>query len=154
MAKSQALKFQSTLPRGERLSGSLQCNTNDQFQSTLPRGERLLCNVLLLIVTYFNPRSHEGSDISRLKANLAPVRFQSTLPRGERLSTCSLSTRYSNFNPRSHEGSDVEIPMVKAIYCYFNPRSHEGSDKILAPFLSDFIISIHAPTRGATQTGL
>ena len=34
---------------------------------------------------------------------------------------------------------------------YFNPRSHEGSDGIFADLYAKKVISIHAPTRGATK---
>ena len=34
----------------------------------------------------------------------------------------------------------------------FNPRSHEGSDILPVPPPAAVSISIHAPTRGATQT--
>ena len=34
---------------------------------------------------------------------------------------------------------------------YFNPRSHEGSDGIFADLYAKKVISIHAPTRGATR---
>ena len=34
-----------------------------RFQSTLPRGERQWTSKHSLPVTYFNPRSHEGSDV-------------------------------------------------------------------------------------------
>ena len=60
--KSGNRKFQSTLPRGERLHFFRIYILNRGFQSTLPRGER--------------PRS-EASNITRGS-------FQSTLPRGER----------------------------------------------------------------------
>ena len=33
----------------------------------------------------------------------------------------------------------------------FNPRSHEGSDSIIMDYPALQNISIHAPTRGATQ---
>ena len=37
-------------------------------------------------------------------------------------------------------------------YSDFNPRSREGSDVMFsAPIISFFIISIHAPARGATK---
>ncbi len=36
----------------------------------------------------------------------------------------------------------------------FNPRSHERSDNPLPTVLSDGLISIHAPTRGATATSV
>src|SRR5699024_288012 len=37
---------------------------------------------------------------------------------------------------------------------YFNPRSHEGSDAGLDDKQPDAMISIHAPTRGATKETL
>ena len=54
--------------------------------------------------------------------------FQSTLPREERLKKVKTAVKHHNFNPRSHERSD-EFD----IYCG-----------------TDYNISIHAPTRGAT----
>ena len=78
---------------------------------------------------YFNPRSHEGSDeLGLLIAQVAGI-FQSSLPRGERPTPKPATTAGSDFNPRSHEGSDYlgskQIHQIK-------------------------VISIHAPTRGAT----
>ena len=77
----------------------------------------------------FNPRSHEGSDIS----------FQITL------------TGHFDFNPRSHEGSDQSISYIRNGAIYFNPRSHEGSDRNSEGKIKTPEISIHAPTRGATK---
>ena len=55
------------------------------FQSTLPRRERPMAPIRLLCVSYFNPRSREGSD-----------------------STCRRPRPDScYFNPRSREGSDL-----------------------------------------------
>ena len=59
--------------------------------------------------------------------------------------------RVRNFNPRSHEGSDRSLPASGAGGHYFNPRSHEGSDYKHPVFIGDTKISIHAPTRGATE---
>ena len=54
------------------------------------------------------------------------------------------------FNPRSHEGSDYFINELKKRLSGFNPRSHEGSDVFfILPFMV-LVVSIHAPTRGAT----
>ena len=79
------------------------------FQSTLPRRER---PVLTLSRTstflYFNPRSHEGSD----------------------LQYGNLAFNAEDFNPRSHEGSDLHSSIHTILTPYFNPRSHEGSDLI------------------------
>ena len=80
-----AAGFQSTLPRGERLTASGIWASAWIFQSTLPRGERQM----------------------RYKISVSNQRFQSTLPRGERHLPNNIYLRIDNFNPRSHEGSDV-----------------------------------------------
>ena len=77
---------------------------------------------------YFNPRSREGSDESRV---------------GDFRGVC-------NFNPRSREGSDLfRFSRFKHLK-HFNPRSREGSDGEIKPKKSNNEISIHAPARGAT----
>ena len=55
------------------------------------------------------------------------------------------------FNPRSDERSDDVYKNVCVTNFYFNPRSDERSDyNILMTYFALFIISIHAPTNGAT----
>jgi len=77
--------FQSTLPRGERLSDIVCGVASYRFQSTLPRGERLvlvdraipapkisihapawgathICGIVVSLPNNFNPRSRVGSD--------------------------------------------------------------------------------------------
>ena len=100
------LRFQSTLPRGERPLREPGKDRNRKFQSTLPRGER----------RFLAEKQH------------SLLEFQSTLPRGERRKIRSTAVGQQDFNPRSHEGSDCG-----------DPEKNECS-----------IISIHAPTRGAT----
>ena len=124
-------QFQSTLPRGERPRLSSNNNGIIRFQSTLPRGERLADMRVTDTMSYFNPRSREGSDI--------------IIP--------SHKTKKLNFNPRSREGSDgdfriyqiatqeisIHAPARGATVCFlhcmitywnFNPRSREGSDEL------------------------
>ena len=55
-----------------------------------------------------------------------------------------------DFNPRSHTGSDFAENLASRKSGYFNPRSHTGSDRTVAEIRADLLISIHAPTRGAT----
>ena len=56
------------------------------------------------------------------------------------------------FNPRSHERSDCYSNISLTFSSYFNPRSHERSDPQPTPLVCPpTFISIHAPTRGATQ---
>ncbi len=124
-----AHEFQSTLPRRERLSSSENLLTSTRFQSTLPRRERLEHITLTYRVKDFNPRSHEGSDSRSGVYYSQSERFQSTLPRRERQIRMSCRTQGQ----------------------YFNPRSHEGSDQICSKLLRVQQISIHAPTKGATN---
>ena len=77
------------------------------FQSTLPSRERRdWDNMLFRVKFYFNPRSREGSDISKQ----------------------SSSFWWCNFNPRSREGSDNKVTAFVIVNVYFNPRSRKGSD--------------------------
>ena len=122
------------------------------FQFTLPREERRQVQAQPLTLQNFNPRSHERSDHI----------------------TQSFVFRFFNFNPRSHERSDYYYHSNFRLKINFNPRSHERSDAGLQhnshkfhPFQSTLpreerpiscvstkssrVISIHAPTRGATH---
>ena len=124
-----------------------------KFQSTLPRGERLRSGTRCRICYDFNPRSHEGSDYGRIKKKPyggisihAPTRgatpcrqkkssmqiFQSTLPRGER----RLFLVFDLFQRK------------------FQSTLPRGERLMLSVFRSKALgISIHAPTRGATCSG-
>ena len=98
-----------------------------QFQSTRPRGARQNAggdpwNVLVSIHA-----PTRGATPPTLATGL-PTVFQSTRPRGARPMASSTSATSACFNPRAHAGRD------------FNP--------VFADFLK--LVSIHAPTRGAT----
>ena len=123
--------FQSTLPREERpkspppYAGSFAISIHAPTRgATFKPSSRGGCNML-----HFNPRSHERSDLSVLSCLFLFRLFQSTLPREERLTGFSYFISLPYFNPRSHERSD---PCPHQVYHRTN------------------LISIHAPTRGAT----
>ena len=122
-------KFQSTLPRGERLPAFLRCLLPLMFQSTLPRGER-----------------HTGRDNINERAA-----FQSTLPRGERpLDIISGALRFS-FNPRSRGGSDlccIVSPLCRMVSIH---APAGGATHTFNGFIDGSFVSIHAPAGGATQ---
>ena len=100
-------KFQSTLPRGERPINPDTSSMSDKISIHAPtRGATSPYEKVLSNKAYFNPRSHEGSDIT------------SALP----------PDTVTDFNPRSHEGSDRVMYPLLLHHPYFNPRSHEGSD--------------------------
>ena len=123
----------------------------------------------------FNPRSHERSDNyipdefkSYIISIHAPTRGATVFRRAER-NSCRISihapTRgatsvrafisiwiiaFQSTLPR--EERHCAGLLVHGCYAYFNPRSHERSDH--AEWCTSFhsAISIHAPTRGATQS--
>ena len=123
----------------------------------------------------FNPRSHAGSDAQLPQSPTLRRRFNPRSHAGSDAMVSSLPLYMQSFNPRSHAGSDVS--MHKSLYRHrrFNPRSHAGSDltrgnysKSQLEFQSTlprgerlsiplkralhFLVSIHAPTRGATMS--
>ncbi len=76
--------------------------------------------------------------------------FQSTLPREERLSfPCNISFHliFQSTLPREERQTMRKLTIAEL---NFNPRSHERSDPMVKKFLLMKMISIHAPTRGAT----
>ena len=99
----------------------------------------------------FNPRSHEGSDVIRDAVHAINAGFQSTLPRGERRrlsDTADARTWFQSTLPRGERRID-RSHVLKNLS--FNPRSHEGSDGKWLRLDRCNAVSIHAPTRGATQ---
>ena len=145
--------FQSTLLQEERPWSGRVHQSHFLFQSTLLQEERLCRETApSMEVIYFNPRSYKRSDVSQ---------------------QIDTSTPY-DFNPRSYKRSDSHTIYFPYKIYYFNPRSYKRSDVVrakehnvcsefqstllqeerpadLIPFLLILIISIHAPTRGATQ---
>ena len=60
------------------------------------------------------------------------------------------STLSLYFNPRSYKRSDVLLSQNAVHHMHFNPRSYKRSDSDYYTYLPTQLISIHAPTRGAT----
>ena len=80
----------------------------------------------------FNPRTHVGCDLVIHK--------------------CLGHTQ--NFNPRTHVGCDFSVIYVLSAELYFNPRTHVGCDQVRQSLDFGLLISIHAPTWGATYSSL
>ena len=76
--------FQSTFPRGERLSLLLLLLTGSDFNPRSRVGNDLAPAPPDLLLTYFNPRSRVGNDIDEYFTRYGYKVFQSTFPRGER----------------------------------------------------------------------
>ena len=102
----------------------------------------------------FNPRTHTGCDMTGLLQEASCVRFQSTHPHGVRHMMKRQSRSLSMFQSTHPHG--VRHFFVIKIHIKpsgFNPRTHTGCDGV--PFVATslpWVVSIHAPTRGATST--
>ncbi len=121
--------FQSTLPRGERLTTTQTIYLRYLFQSTLPRGERQHRTAVRMRTTGFNPRSRVGSD------------------------TCARSARRHEdcFNPRSRVGSDRAKRVRTILTAYVSIHAPAwGATPVSTPAFMSFDVSIHAPAWGAT----
>ena len=133
---AQGSKFQSTLPRGERLfrdqlnvalqNISIHAPTGGATLSHPPeRRER----------PDFNPRSHGGSDGSPGRVGKESEISIHAPTGGATTASQKTADPAKNFNPRSHGGSDGISGHFIQRAKNFNPRSHGGSD-----FLSFYIV--------------
>ena len=129
-SRTPRMKFQSSLPRGERHKATIGKSSLKIISILAPaRGATRITGQQADNTRHFNPRSREGSDFERYGAGSQNTGFQSSLPRGERRrGDTGLSCGHSYFNPRSREGSDREVSSTSTLHSYFNPRSREGSD--------------------------
>ena len=80
--------------------------------------------------------------------------FQSTRPRGARRMICSARSRVIGFNPRAHAGRDVRKKAHGDYSPMFQSTRPRGA-RLRQPNHNEVnqMVSIHAPTRGATPTG-
>ena len=148
-------------------------STGQKFQSTHPRGVRLNSQCDKTLILGFNPRTHEGCDLRRatalqrykvsihaptrgatkavraLRANF--IEFQSTHPRGVRLSLglkSIIAYGFQSTHPRGvrPDGSYYATDLAK-----FQSTHPRGVRRLrLRKYFFNLIVSIHAPTRGAT----
>ena len=77
--------------------------------------------------------------------------FQSTHPRGVRLFVIGSTTGQSQFQSTHPRGVRRGIANRILQRNSFNPRTHEGCDSSSSQQTCIIKVSIHAPTRGATE---
>ena len=102
---------------------------------------------------YFNPRSHERSDLAAAGYDAKAVQFQSTLPREERLNVWLSDTVFH---------ISIHAPTRGATEAAYNKAMEDmhisihaptrGATALKAAGFEVLTISIHAPTRGATHS--
>ena len=128
------------------------CDKTAGFQSTHPRGVRLRKDVWLCSsLCSFNPRTHEGCDRFLNLKRLILSKFQSTHPRGVRRLQILISFCLFMFQSTHPRGVRLVLTIKTLRLFCFNPRTHEGCDCSVVGSESSTVVSIHAPTRGATS---
>ena len=101
---------------------------------------------------HFNPRTHVGCDEVRVCKVFYLEQFQSTHPRGvRRLKISDLRSVY-DFNPRTHVGCDDIVHYVTVLMIIISIHAPTwGATRDFAGMFDWTAISIHAPTWGATR---
>ena len=150
-AGGSVLQFQSTFPRGERLTGignameSTDFNPrshvgNDDisslfipliliFQSTFPRGERQFSHLFTGSNFLFQSTFPRGERLKLEKEFIISHLFQSTFPRGERLAHSRKIVGIYPFQSTFPRGERLHLLSWHFRNSYFNPRSHVGNDQ-------------------------
>ena len=171
--RSGAMGFQSTRPRGARPLGNDHQLKHVWFQSTRPRGARLrqhrqsqLHEVSIHAPTWgatkdcfytwqeypgFNPRAHVGRDVEWLVL-ATTLRVSIHAPTWGATTIVSRTRTIICFNPRAHVGRDTMTyqGLAGRTFQSTRPRGARHATGIVARL---YLVSIHAPTWGATATG-
>ena len=99
----------------------------------------------------FNPRSYKRSDVTGCADYHANTKFQSTLLQEERRSLSGARNRNEYISLHAPtKGAATSGRISHNLHIHFNPRSYKRSDYNPCHNCTEVIISIHAPTRGAT----
>ena len=152
VATPPSRRFQPTLPHGERPTIKRLRSASRTFQPTLPHGERLhgrlRPNVGFDISTHAPARGATGS--AAVKPN-SYAAFQPTLPHGERHAakkTIAASGKFQPTLPHGERPADTARKLSSSIFQPTLPHGERLKGFLLV--LDGFVISTHAPARGAT----
>ena len=121
-----------------------------QFQSTHPHGVRRPHRSSKWRAACFNPRTHMGCDFSSLYLPSIASRFQSTHPHGVRQNPTYKAQAAATFQSTHPHGVRHQKYLFYLNDASFNPRTHMGCDGRCALHQMRLLVSIHAPTWGAT----
>ena len=127
-----------------------------RFQSTLPRGERRYSAVLRVccsLISIHAPARGATVIPGRLLAHVVGISIHAPA-RGATYLRAPVYHFHSNFNPRSREGSDGDKAKASLNKQAFQSTLPRGERRLWINHKFSLVqISIHAPARGATRTG-
>ena len=144
------IEFQSTHPHGVRPLSMHIYKYNDRVSIHAPTRGATQCRLQhqrIWLVSIHAPT--RGATSSALR-NISVSAFQSTHPHGVRLTKTEVLRQYRTFQSTHPHGVRPLYPISEGTYKGFNPRTHTGCDCFICKFSDCIVVSIHAPTRGAT----
>ena len=123
--------FQSTLPRGERPGFSSKFINISYFNPRSREGSDKYPPRVAKKYTYFNPRSREGSDnLTRIWCQ-RDGGFQSTLPRGERRQVTKVLSSIPEFQSTLPRGERLEQTLILSAKYLFQSTLPRGERRKL-----------------------
>ncbi len=155
MKMPKSYSFQSTHPRGVRHLLGDSMSFGVLFQSTHPRGVRHFITFVKSFHCCFNPRTHAGCDYIPNGWAAPLILFQSTHPRGVRLLKYPFPLHINLFQSTHPRGVRQQQIMLITLDLQFQ-STHPRGVRLSYTCYKDRrnIVSIHAPTRGATEVKL
>ena len=123
-----------------------------ESQSTFLQRNQCKSQSRLFDQFYCNLRFHKGSDVQTVWRLSVAMQFQSTLPRRERLNNClivSYCIRFQSTLPRRERQNSGVPRSIDNVFQSTLPRRERQNPSHTAQHHQH--ISIHAPTKGATQ---
>ena len=103
-------------------------------------------------ISYFNPRSREGSDKTFVLFYTCCTIFQSTLPRGERLKGVTGAEELYKISIHAPARGATFLSISHVPRREFQSTLPRGERRLSCQHISaSKLISIHAPARGATR---
>ena len=169
--------FQFTHPGGVRRRGNGSLSVTSLFQFTHPGGVRRFTGCGSVNLSLFQFTHPGGVRLTRCKFSFSPAKFQFTHPGGVRLFLLPSAAIIPCFNSRTREGCDTssgEWVTPSSLFQFTHPGgvrrcimtftvvrtmfqfTHPGGVRHLnfSGGEDNRLVSIHAPGRGATASGL
>ena len=139
-------------PTGGATSSTSSRPASRWFQFTRPRGARPeeSARISRRLVSIHAPTGGATQTIRQLRI---AQKFQFTRPRGARRKQTRRNKYGKSFNSRAHGGRDQAPARPQAHLRRFNSRAHGGRDPRAFWLCVRGLVSIHAPTGGATYYG-
>ena len=124
---------------------------SSSFQSTHPHGVRQRGFCKGIIFDLFQSTHPHGVRQQFNADYFAKVLFQSTHPHGVRPRHKQLERCILSFNPRTHTGCDLKPERFRIEFKVSIHAPTRGATQRFVFLSVPYLVSIHAPTRGATK---